>query len=178
MLSGRIFVAGCALLAAGILFIVQVMPVWLLAAEVLATILALFLLGSFKYQVHKNALTYGMLLVIVATFCKLSTSEWHEEILKNGWWHWTQVNLLSFHGLDDLIHADTMLFILGLTFFVAVIAQTRILEQITFFLFRKNKGSVLGTTLAVTAVVAFESGIFDGVSMIGLTIRTLVIIMF
>ena len=34
------------------------------------------------------------------------------------------------------------------------------------------------TALSVTAVVAFASGILDGVSMIGLTIRTLVIIMF
>src|SRR5258706_15813106 len=127
-LRGCIFVGWCALLGTGILLIVQVTPVLLLAAEVLATILALFLLGSFKYQVHKNALTYGMLLVIVSTFCKLSTSEWHEEILKYGWWHWTQVNLLSFHGLDDLIHWDTMLFILGLTFFVSVIAQIRLLE--------------------------------------------------
>jgi hypothetical protein len=177
MLSGRIFVGCCALLATGILLIVQVTPVWLLAAEVLATILALFLLGSFKYQVHKNALTYGMLLVVVATFCKLSTSEWHEEILKNGWWHWTQVNLLSFHGLDDLIHADTMLFILGLTFFVSVIAQTRLLEGITFVLLRRNDGAIMPTVISVTAFVAVASGIFDGVSMIGLTIRTLVIIL-
>jgi len=76
-LSGRSFVGGCALLAAGILIVGREMPVWLLAAETLATILSLFLLGSFKYQIHKNALTYGMLLVIIATFCKLGTSEWH-----------------------------------------------------------------------------------------------------
>ena len=56
------------------------MPLWLLAAEVLATILGLFLFGSFRYQIHKNALTYGMLLVIVATFSGLSTSAWHVEI--------------------------------------------------------------------------------------------------
>ena len=56
------------------------MPVWLLAAEVLATILGLFLFGSFRYQIHKNALTYGMLLVIVATFSGLPTSTWHVEI--------------------------------------------------------------------------------------------------
>ena len=31
--------------------------------------------------------------------------------------------------------------------------------------------------MSVTAVVAFASGILDGVSMIGLTIRTLVIIL-
>ena len=48
-------------------------------------------------------------------------------------------HLLSFHGLDDLIHADTMLFILGLTLFVSVIAQTRLLEGITFFLLRRNR---------------------------------------
>src|SRR5258707_9170534 len=177
MLSGRIFVAGCAVLAAGILLIGPVMPVWLLATEVLATILALFFLGSFKYQIHKNALTYGMALVIIATFCKLSTSEWHEQIRESGWWHWAQANLLTFHGLDDMIHADTMLFILGLTFFVAVIAQTRLLEGITFALLHRNDGAIMPTVISVTAFVAVASGIFDGVSMIGLTIRTLVIIL-
>ncbi len=120
------------MLAVCILLVHHVLPVWLLAAEVLATILALFLLGSFKYQVHKNALTYGMMLVIIATFVKLATSEWHTQIRESGWWHWALVNLLSFHGLDDIIHADTMLFILGLTYFVSVIAQTRLLEGITF----------------------------------------------
>ena len=62
------------------LFFGRDLPVWLLAAETLTTILSLFLLGSFKYQIHKNALTYGMLLVIVATFCRLGASEWHTEI--------------------------------------------------------------------------------------------------
>lgn len=42
---------------------------------------------------------------------------------------------------------------------------------------RKFHGSILHTVIAVTAVVAFASGILDGVSMIGLTIRTLVIIL-
>jgi Citrate transporter len=176
-LSGRWFVGGCVLVAAGILFLGGVMPLWLLAAEVLATILALFLLGSFKYQVHKNALTYGMLLVIVATFIRLSTSEWHVEIRESGWWHWAQANLLTFHGLDDMVHADTMLFILGLTFFVAVVAQTRLLEGITFALLRRNDGAIMPTIISVVAFVAVMSGIFDGVSMIGLTIRTLVIIL-
>jgi Na+/H+ antiporter NhaD/arsenite permease-like protein len=179
MLSGRWFVLGCVLVSAILLFAGRwaVLPVWLLGAEVLATILSLFLLGSFKYQVHKNALTYGMLLVIVATFCSLGTSEWHDEIRATGWWHWAQANLLTFHGLDDLIHADTMLFILGLTFFVSVIAQTRLLEGITFHLLRRNGGAILPTVISVTAFVAAASGVFDGVSMIGLTIRTLVIIL-
>ena len=179
MISSARFLLGCALGAVALLIAGRVisLPLWLLAAEVFATILGLFLFGSFKYQIHKNALTYGMAPVIVVTFCGLENSLWHREIAEAGWWVWTRRNLLSFHGLDDLIHADTMLFILGLTFFVAVIAQTRLLEGITFYLLRRYRGKILPTVVAVTAVVAFASGILDGVSMIGLTIRTLVIIM-
>ena len=70
-----------------------------------------------------------------------------------------------------------MLFILGLTLFVAVIAQTRLLEGLTFFLLRRNQGVVVPTIISVTAVVAVASGVLGGVSMIGLTIRTLVIIL-
>jgi hypothetical protein len=172
-------VAGCALTAGALLLggQVVVLPLWLLAAEVLATIVGLFLFGSFKYQIHKNALTYGMLLVIVATFTGLSGSAWHAEIASSGWTAWIGRHLLSFQGLDRLVHADTMLFILGLTLFVAVIAQTRLLEGVTFFLLRRNNGLILPTVISVTAVVALVSGVRDGVSRIGLTIRTLVIIM-
>ncbi len=179
MLSGRKFVLGCAIVAVTVLIVGRFVaaPLWLLAAEVLTTILGLFLFGSFKYQIHKNALTYGMLLIIIATFCGLPTSAWHVEIVERGWRFWIGQHLLSFRGLDELIHADTMLFILGLTLFVSVIAQTRVLEGITFLLLRRNRGAILPTVIAVTAVVAFTSGILDGVSMIGLTIRTLVIIM-
>src|SRR5687767_662040 len=179
MMSGRKFVMACAIVACLLLAFgrVAVLPVSLLAAELFATILALFVFGSFKYQIHKNALTYGMALVIVATFLGLETSAWHRQVAVTGWWGWAREHLLSFHGLDELIHADTMLFILGLTFFVAVIAQTRMLEGVTFFLLRRNGGAILPTVIAVTAVVAFASGILDGVSMIGLTIRTLVIIL-
>jgi di/tricarboxylate transporter len=178
MLSGRKFFFGCAAVAAIILFIGRFVPLStsLLAVEVFATILGLFFFGSFRYQIHKNAVTYGMVLIIIATFCGLSSSQWHVEIAERGWQRWAE-DLFSFHGFDDLIHADTMLFILGLTFFVAVIAQTRLLEGLTFFLLRRYRGAVLPTALSVTAVVAFASGILDGVSMIGLTIRTLVIIM-
>jgi len=179
MLSGRTFVVGSAIVAGLVLALGRRvdLPLWLLASEVLLTILGLFLFGSFKYQIHKNALTYGMLLVVVATFCGLRTSEWKIEILQHGWGHWIRQHLLSFRGLDELVHADTMLFILGLTFFVSVIAQTRLLEGITFSLLRRNRGAILSTVIAVTAVVAFASGVLDGVSMIGLTIRTLVIIL-
>ncbi len=179
MLSGGRFLFACAGFAAALLLVGRTIafPVGLLAGEVFATILGLFLFGSFRYQIHKNALTYGMVLVIVATFCGLSTSQWHRDIAENGWWLWTRDNLFTFHGLDQLIHADTMLFILGLTFFVSVIAQTRLLEGITFFLLRRYQGAILPTVISVTAVVAVASGILDGVSMIGLTIRTLVIIL-
>jgi hypothetical protein len=151
--------------------------VWFLAVEVLATILGLFVFGSFRYQIHKNALTYGMLCVIVATFAGLTTSDWHREIGSDGAWAWSRHHLLSFGGLDHLVHADTMLFILGLTLFVSVIAQTRLLEGITFVLLRRYQGLLLPTVISVTAAVAVASGILDGVSMIGLTIRTLVIVM-
>jgi Na+/H+ antiporter NhaD/arsenite permease-like protein len=179
MLPGRWFVSACAVAAAVILIVGRTTPIplWLLASEVLATILGLFVFGSFRYQIHKNALTYGMLLVIIATFCGLATSTWHTQIAQQGWGAWAGAHLLSFHGLDDLIHADTMLFILGLTLLVSVIAQTRVLEGITFLLLKRYDGRILPTVIAVTAVVALASGVLDGVSMIGLTIRTLVIIM-
>ena len=176
--SGR-FAGGCTLAALAMLAIGSFVPLptWLLATEVFATILGLFVFGSFTYQIHKNALTYGMSLIIVATFSRLATSTWHVEIAERGWPAWVQHHLLSFSGLDDLIHADTMLFILGLTLFVSVIAQTRLLEGITFYLLRRNQGVILPTVISVTAVVAIASGALGGVSMIGLTIRTFVIIL-
>jgi hypothetical protein len=179
MLSGTAFVSGCAVIAAATLVAGRTvtMPLGLLGAEVLATILALFVLGSFKYQLHKNALTYGMLLIVVATFCGLRTSEWHVEVASHGWSEWVRRHLFSFSGLDDLVHADTMLFILGLTLFVSVIAQTRLLEGVTYALLRRNRGAVEPTVIAVTAAVAVASGILGGVSLISLTIRTLVIIL-
>src|SRR5215510_208169 len=92
MLPGRVFVAGCIGLACLILLAGRVVafPVWILAAEVFATILGLFLFGSFKYQIHKNALTYGMLVVIVATFFGLPTSGWHEQVATQGWFWWVR----------------------------------------------------------------------------------------
>jgi hypothetical protein len=149
MLSGSKFFFACAIVAVITLFIGRFVPlsISLLAFEVFATILGLFFFGSFRYQIHKNALTYGMVLIIIATFCGLSSSQWHVEIAHRGWQGWAQEHLFSFHGLDDLIHADTMLFILGLTFFVAVIAQTRLLEGLTFFLLHQYRGAVLPTAL-------------------------------
>jgi hypothetical protein len=179
MLPGGWFVGACAVAVLVVLAAGRTipMPVWLLALEVFATIIGLFAFGSFRYQIHKNALTYGMLFVVVATFSQLATSSWHQEIASLGWSAWAQRHLLTFAGLDELIHIDTMLFILGLTLFVAVVAQTRVLEGITFFLLRRNRGVILPTIIAVTAVVAVASGMLGGVSMIGLTMRTFVIIL-
>ena len=177
MLPTRWFVGVCAAVAAGIAVSGVTLPVWLLASEVMATILGLFVFGSFRYQIHKNALTYGMLCVIVATFARLPTSTWQVEIAQQGRVVWIQHHLLTFSGLDDLIHADTMLFILGLTLMVSVIAQTRVLEGVTFLLLRRYGGAILPTMIAVTAGVAVASGLLGGVSMIGLTIRTFVIIL-
>ncbi len=183
-LSSVKFVAGCVVASAIILTLgltdVWRPTSWFLAGEVFATIIALFVLGSIRYRLHKNALTYGAAMVIVSTFAMagtVETSGFHREIAEHGWMRFFEHNVLSFHGLDKLVHADTMLFILGLTFFVAVIAQTRLLEWTTMVLLRRWKGGVLPTIISVTMVVAFASGILDGVSMIGLTIRTLVIIL-
>ena len=96
MLSGRRFVIACFIVACGLVALGRTiaLPVSLLAGEVFATILGLFVFGSFKYQIHKNALTYGMALVIVATFCGLETSDWHREIALGGWAAWMRGHLL------------------------------------------------------------------------------------
>jgi Na+/H+ antiporter NhaD/arsenite permease-like protein len=184
-MPARAFTTGCAIVAAVLLLAGRfvMLPVWLLAAEIFATIIGLFVFGSFRYRIHKNALTYGMVLVIVATFIGIwwPTSAVRGQMATEGivaLWRFVRGHLLTWHGLDHLIHADTMLFILGLTLFVSVIAQTRLLESIVFFLLRRNHGNVLPTVIAVTAVVGVASGILDGVSMIGLTIRTLIVILF
>lgn len=80
LLSGCRVLFGCAVAAVCLFFLGRfvVLPTWLLATEVFTTVISLFLFGSFKYQIHKNAITYGMLLVILATFSGLSTSPWHE----------------------------------------------------------------------------------------------------
>src|SRR5262245_24910055 len=68
-LPSRPFLVGCTFVATGLLVLgrATTLPLLLLATEVLVTILGLFLFGSFKYQIHKNALTYGMLLINITT---------------------------------------------------------------------------------------------------------------
>ena len=179
MLPGRWFMAA-SLLAAVAMFAVSrvsALPPWLLATEVLATILGLFLFGSFRYQIHKNALTYGMLLRHRRDLRRPADIGVAPGNRRQGGWLWVRMHLLSFRGLDELIHADTMLFILGLTFFVVGDRPDPAARRRHVLPAPQNRGRILPTVIAVTAVVALASGILDGVSMIGLTIRTLVIIM-
>jgi len=69
-----------------------------------------------------------------------------------------------------------MLFILGLTYFVSVIAQTRSWKRPRVRFFEAKRGKCFPPW----AILAGLSGVlrrFGGVSMIGLMIRTLVIIL-
>ena len=172
-ISSRWFLAGCAATALAVLFIGRTVtfPAWIIATEVLITIISLFVFGSTRYALDKNALTYGAVMIIGATF----TTGWRPQSSPAELF---QHYFLTLHGLDQLFHADTMLFILGLTFFVAVIAQTRLLETVSFVVLKKTKGQVFTTIAILTAIVSTASGILDGVSMIGLMIRTMVIILF
>jgi hypothetical protein len=179
------FFGACAAVAL-LLFAISVsatLPLWLLGAEVFATVIGLFVFGSIRYRIDKNALTYGMLLVIGATFWGVwwPGSEMRQVVAAEGWgpfWRELAHHLFTLEGLDGIVHADTMLFILGLTFFVSVVAQSRLLESVSSALLTRNKGAVLPTIAGITAIVAVASGILDGVSMIGLTIRILVVILF
>jgi len=154
----------------------------IVAIEVLLMILSLFIFGSIRYRIDKNAITYGMALVVLATFWKLrwAASSLRQSINTEGagaFWHFFRINFLTLHGLDAMVHADTLLFILGLTLFVSVITQTRLLETISFAILRMNKGRLVPTVAIIAALVAASSGVLDGVSMIGLMIRTIVIIL-
>jgi len=154
------------------------LPTYFLPIELFLTIFALFLFGSIRYRIDKNALTYGAILVIFATYYPHSSLK--ESFLSGGFALFFQQalpKLFSLTFLEKILHLDTMLFILGLTFFVGVIAQTRILEEISMKILHQMKGQVFKTVLIIVTLVSVASGIMDGVSMIGLTIRVLVFIL-
>lgn len=182
-ISAGWFLAGCALVAGIIALVPGPLPVGLLALEVIGTVVALFVFGSIRLRLDKNALTYGAVMVIGATFF---TRWWPTSALRADWdfrgpialGEFLRREIFSFHALDKLIHLDTMLFIVGLTYFVSAIAQTRLLETVGFGLLSKWKGRVFPTLAVLGGLVAFASGILDGVSMIGLLIRTMVILLF
>jgi hypothetical protein len=184
-LSSSKFVAGCVAVAAVILVVGSFIrpPLMLLGIEVFATVIGLFVFGSIRYRIDKNALTYGAVIIVAATFWCIwwPDSEMRQRVAAEGLEPLLRTlayYLFTLPGLDYIVHADTMLFILGLTFFVSVISQTRLLETLSFTILRATGGRLLPTVGAITGIVAVASGILDGVSMIGLTIRTLVIILF
>lgn len=184
VVSSRWYLSICFLIAILTAFVTRTMPAnpSILAIEVFATVVGLFIFGSTRYRIDKNVLTYGALPIILITFFSIwwPRSPLRKETAIEGigaLWKPFRHHLLTLDGLEKLIHADTMLFILGLTFFVAVISQTRLLEEISMKILRIFEGQVLSTVLVIGGLVSFASGILDGVSMIGLTIRVLVIIL-
>ncbi len=172
MLAGCLFVA---LLIGALPF---PLPPIVIALEFFLTIGALFLFGSIRYRMSNNALTYGALIIIFATFYPHSPIQ--KTIQLDGLGAFlssTFPRLFSLSYLERLMHLDTMLFILGLTFFVSVIAQTRMLEAISIQILTRTRGQIFKTVVIILALVSIASGIMDGVSMIGLTIRVLVFIL-
>ena len=179
MLPARWFVLGCAGVAAAILIAGRAvpMPPGLLGAEVLATILSLFvsrlvpLPGPQERADLRDAARHRRDVLRTA----------HVGVARGA--RGARLAALAARPSPVVprprrsVHADTMLFILGLTLFVAVIAQTRLLEGMTYVLLRRYRGAIQPTVIAVTAAVAVASGILGGVSLISLTIRTLVIIL-
>lgn len=154
----------------------------IMGIEVFATIIALFIFGSIRYRIDKNAITYGALLIILSTFFPIwwPGSQLRLDFTQTGGiaiWEAVKENIFTLHGLERLVHADTMLFILGLTFFVSVVSQTRLLEALSMRILQIFEGRVFATVLVISGLVSFASGILDGVSMIGLTIRILTIIL-
>ncbi len=184
-LSAVKFLVCCLVLSLIILWMGRFYPFssGVVAVEVLLMILSLFVFGSIRYRLDKNAITYGMAIVVSATFWRIwwPTSFLRQSISVNGvraLWDFFRNHFLTLHGLDAMVHADTMLFILGLTLFVSVITQTRLLETISFAILKMNRGKLVPTVAIIAALVAASSGVLDGVSMIGLMIRTIVIILF
>jgi len=154
----------------------------LLGAEVFILIIALFVFSTIRYRIDNKILTYGALPILSVTFLCIwwPQSPLRVRVGREGVmavWDTLFPQLISLHRLENLIHADTMLFILGLTFFVSVISQTRILETISMAVLHATRGHLFTTVVILISIVSFASGILDGVSMIGLTIRILVIIL-
>lgn len=176
--------AGLCSIAGAAIALVPAFPVHpaILAAEVAAVVLGIFIFSSSRWRLDKGIITWFSLPVIGATFLRiwLESPAVQRELDSVGWQGLAQrlaEEYASFHGMEMLFHGDIMLFLLGLTFFVNIIAKTGILEDISISLLRIFEGHVLGTMLAISAFVALLSGVLDGVSMIGLTIRIFAVIL-
>jgi len=180
-ISTKTYLAACLLISTVVFAAGQVIPPTpaVLAAEIFTVVIALFVFGSSRVRVDKNAVTYGAIPIIVTTYLLLPAGPataplplFDDPALG----HATGFDLvpLWFHGLERLIHLDTLLFLLGLTFFVNTIAQTQMPEAVALRIVAACRGRLFPAVLTITAGVSLASGVLDGVSMIGLTIRILV----
>jgi len=177
--SAKTYLFVCLLISAVVFAVGRVIPTpAALAAEIFTVVIALFVFGSSPVRVDKNAVTYGALPVIVTTYLLLPAGPaatplplFDDPAL--GVVAGFDLVALWFHGLERLIHLDTLLFLLGLTFFVNTIAQTQMPEAVALRIVAACRRRLFPAVLAITAGVSVASGILDGVSMIGLTIRIL-----
>jgi len=178
--SAKTYLVACLLIAAMVFAVGRTHPPTptVLAAEIFIVVIALFVFGSSRVRVDKNAVTYGALPIIVTTYSLLPEGPaatplplFDDPALG----HATGFDLvpLWFHGLERLIHLDTLLFLLGLTFFVNAIAQMQVPEAVALRIVAAYRRRLFPAVLTIIAGVTLASGILDGVSMIGLAIRIL-----
>ncbi|MBI5513094.1 MAG: hypothetical protein HY909_04955 [Deltaproteobacteria bacterium] len=167
--SGRV-VAALATLAAVLAALGRpaTLPSWALALALGATVAGLFVFESGPVRIHRDALAWGMLPVFGALF---------HGVVGSGGLRSVAAESITWHGLEALVHADTLLFLLGLTLFVAVVAQSRGLDAVAFGLLKHARGSVQATAVVLYLLVAALSGVVGGVSMVGLLLRTLVLVL-
>ena len=89
----------------------------IMGIEVFATIIALFIFGSIRYRIDKNAITYGALLIILSTFFPIwwPGSQLRQDFSQTGGialWGAAKENIFTLHGLERFVHAHHILFIL------------------------------------------------------------------
>jgi len=150
--------------------------VWLLLAEVLTTILSLFCSVRFKEPYSQESLTTGFLSGHHRHILQARESDAYLDSQESAVGA-VRIELIVFRCLGDLIHAIRCIFIWALTFFVSRDRQTRLLEGITFF---ATAGATHGAICRRSYGTRIRGGChrrFRRLSMIGLTIRTWVIVL-
>ena len=152
-LSPSKLIIGCLVTAVGILLIGQVvqLPVTLLGLEIFATIIGLFPLrldrvphrqerAHLRHAARHRRDVLGRLVAGLANARAGRRRRLGAALAR------ARASTCSRSTASTaIVHADTMLFILGLTFFVSVIAQTRLLETHQLRAAHANQGDVLPT---------------------------------
>lgn len=144
------------------------LPPSLLAFE-LAGLIALIA----RWDHARTPITLASIPVAVTTYVgsrgapvRASEVGWGDA-LRAAWEH------LGVHGLLRLVHADTLLFLGALTLFVTALSQSGLLDEVAVRLVRRTRGSVSKTVMILCALGGALSGILDGVSVVGVLMRTL-----